>query len=165
MNNFVYSVESRVYKLFMTSVVFLIVDPSSHSSKSYIIYHPLSGGCVKVNKNNELELGDCEGQSRWSQERQQIKLVGNGTCMKATGDGSPVRLSNDCKSKQSFWKTLSASNLHLGTLDGHNQNLCLQRETPTSPRIVTKKCICVDNNPTCLANPQSQWFQLVATNV
>lgn len=145
--------------------VFLTADPSSNVSKSYIIYHPLSGQCVNVNKNHELELGDCGAQIRWNQEGQQIKLVGNGTCIKAIGNGSPATLSNDCKSKQSSWKTLSVSNLHLGTVDGQGQNLCLQRESPTSSKIVTKRCICVDDNPSCLNSPQSQWFQLVTTNV
>lgn len=145
--------------------IFLIVEPSSNSNKNYIIYHPLSGECVKVNNQNEIELGDCEGPSKWNHEGQQIKLVGNGTCMEAISDGSIVKLSNDCKSKQSFWKTLSATNLHLGTLDGQGQNLCLQRESPTSPKIVTRKCICVDDNPNCLDDPQSQWFQLVTTNM
>ncbi|GAU19828.1 hypothetical protein TSUD_170540 [Trifolium subterraneum] len=97
-----------------------LLEPSSNSIKSYIIYHPLSGQCVKVNNNHELELGDCDGQT---------------------------------------------TNLHLSTLDGNGQNLCLQRESSTSPKIVTKKCICVDDNPTCLDDPQSQWFQLVTTNV
>ena len=96
-------------------LIFLIAEPSSNSSKSYIIYHPLNGQCVKVNNNNELELGDCDGQSKWNQEGQQIKLVGNDTCIEAISDGSQVKLSNDCKSKQSFWKTLSATNLHLST--------------------------------------------------
>ncbi|KAJ1401579.1 Ricin B-like lectin [Sesbania bispinosa] len=142
-----------------------LLDPSSNFIKSYIIYHPLSGQCVRVNKNNELELGNCEGQSRWLQEGQQIKLVGNGTCIKAIGDGSPVHLSNDCESKRSSWKTLSASNLHLGTIDGQGENLCLQKESHKSPKIVTKKCICVGDDPACLHNPQSQWFQLVTSNV
>ncbi|AES77604.2 hydrolyzing O-glycosyl compounds hydrolase [Medicago truncatula] len=142
-----------------------LLEPSSNSSKSYVIYHPLSGQCVKVNTNNELELGDCEWASKWNQEGQQIKLVGNGTYIEAVSDGSQVKVSNDCKSKQSFWKTLSATNLHLGTLDEQGQNLCLQRESTTSPKIVTKKCICIDDNPACLDDPQSQWFQLVTTNV
>ena len=115
------------------------------------------------NKNHELELGDCEDQSRWSQEGQDIKLVAISKCIKTIGDGSPRSLSNDCKSKQSSWKTLSASNLHLGTIDGQCQNLCLEREPPTSSKIVTKRCICVDDNPACLDNPQKQWFQLVTT--
>ncbi|KAK7273367.1 hypothetical protein RIF29_14416 [Crotalaria pallida] len=142
-----------------------LLDPSSNVSKSYIIYHPLSGQCVNVNKNHELELGNCGGQSRWSQEGQQIKLVGDGTCIKAIGDGSPISLSKDCNNKQSSWKTLSTSNLHLGIIDGHDQNLCLERESPISSKIVTKRCICIDDNPSCLDSPQSQWFQLVTTNV
>ena len=146
-------------------LIFLIAEPSSNSSKSYLIYHPLSGQCVKVNNNNELELGDCEGASKWNQEGQQIKLVGNGACIEGIGDGSKMKLSKDCKSKQSFWKTLSATNLHLSTMDGQGQKLCLQRESPTSPKIVTKNCICVDDNPSCLDDPTSQWFQLVTTNV
>jgi endoglucanase len=143
-------------------LIFLIAEPSSNSNKSYLIYHPLNGQCVKVNNNHELELGDCDGASKWNQEGQQIKLVGNDTCIEGNGDGSKVKLSKDCKSKQSFWKTLSATNLHLGTLDGQGQKLCLQRE---SPNIVTKNCICVDDNPSCLDDPTSQWFQLVTTNV
>ncbi|KAG5001138.1 hypothetical protein JHK87_022210 [Glycine soja] len=105
--------------------------------------------------NHELELGDCEDQSRWSQEGQEIKLVAISKCIKTIGDGSPLSLSNDCKSKQSSWKTLSASNLHLGTIDEQGHNLCLERESPTSSKIVTKICICVDDNPACLDNPQS----------
>jgi len=104
---------------------------------------------VKVNNNNELELGDCDGASKWNQEGKQIKLVGNGNCIEAISDGSKVKLSKDCKSKQSFWKTLSATNLHLGTLDEQGQKLCLQKESPTPPIIVTKNCICVDDNPSC----------------
>ncbi|KAK2414084.1 glycosyl hydrolase 5 family protein [Trifolium repens] len=142
-----------------------LLEPSSNSTNSYIIYHPLSGQCVKVNNKNELELGDCDGKSKWNRDGEQIKLVGSGTCIEAISDGSIVKLSNDCKSKQSFWKTLSATNLHLGTLDGKGQNLCLERESSTSPKVVTNKCICVDDNPTCLNDPLSQWFQLVATNV
>jgi len=76
---------------------------------------------VKVNNNNELELGNCDEKSKWNQVGQQIKLVGNGTCIEAIKDGSQVKLSNDCKSKQSFWKTLSATNLHLGTLDSQDK--------------------------------------------
>jgi hypothetical protein len=120
---------------------------------------------VKVNNKNELELGDCDGKSKWNRDGEQIKLIGSGKCIEAISDGSIVKLSNDCKSKQSFWKTLSATNLHLGTLDGKGQNLCLQRESSTSPKLVTKKCICVDDDPTCLDDPLSQWFQLVTTNV
>jgi hypothetical protein len=74
-----------------------------------------------VNNNHELELGECDGQSKWYQEGQQIKLVESGTCIEAISDGSIVKISNNCKSKQSFWKILSASNLHLGTLDGKGQ--------------------------------------------
>jgi hypothetical protein len=74
-----------------------------------------------VNNNHELELGECDGQSKWYQEGQQIKLVESGTCIEAISDGSIVKISNNCKSKQSFWKILSANNLHLGTLDGKGQ--------------------------------------------
>jgi hypothetical protein len=55
---------------------------------------------VKVNNNHELELG------------------GSGRCIESISDGSIVKLSNDCKSKQSFWKALSTTNLILGTFDG-----------------------------------------------
>lgn len=146
-------------------LIFIIVEPSSNSSKSYIIYHPLSGQCVRVSNNHKLELGDCDWPSKWNQEGQQIKLVENGACIEAISEGSQVKLSSDCKSKQSFWKKLSTSNLHLSILDRQGNYLCLERESPTSPKIVTKKCICVDDSLSCLDDPQSQWFQLVTTNV
>ncbi|CAK8540689.1 unnamed protein product [Lathyrus sativus] len=142
-----------------------LLEANSNSSKSYIMYHPLSGQCVRVSNNDKLELGECEGPNKWNQEGQQIKLVENGACMEAISEGSQVKLSSNCKSKQSFWKKLSASNLHLSTLDREGNNLCLERESPTSPKIVTNKCICVDDSPSCLDDPQSQWFQLVTTNV
>ncbi|CAI8591890.1 unnamed protein product [Vicia faba] len=142
-----------------------LLEPSSNSSKSYIIYHPLSGQCVRVSNNHKLELGDCEGASKWNQEGQQIKLVGNGACIEAISERSQVKLSSNCMSQQSFWEKLSATNLHLSTLDRQGQNLCLERESPTSPKIVTRKCICVDDTPSCLDDPQTQWFQLVTTNV
>ncbi|XP_024626111.1 glycosyl hydrolase 5 family protein [Medicago truncatula] len=97
-----------------------LLEPSSNSSKSYIIYHPLSGQCVKVNSNNELELGHCEWASKWNQEGQHIKLVGNGTYIEANSDGSKVKLSKDCKSKQSFWKTLSTSQWYYRLVSGFN---------------------------------------------
>ncbi|CAL5191148.1 unnamed protein product [Lathyrus oleraceus] len=142
-----------------------LLEPSSNSSKSYIIYHPLSGQCVRVSNNHKLELGDCDWPNKWNQEGQQIKLVENGACIEAISEGSQVKLSSDCKSKQSFWKKLSTSNLHLSILDRQGNYLCLERESPTSPKIVTKKCICVDDSLSCLDDPQSQWFQLVTTNV
>ncbi|KAI4352506.1 hypothetical protein L6164_006751 [Bauhinia variegata] len=142
----------------------MLQDPSSSSPNSYIMFHPMSGQCVQAN-NNEVEVGDCGGKTRWIQQGQQIKVVDTGLCMKAVGDGSSPILSNDCSSEQSSWQTLSASNLHLGASDGHGQTLCMQRESPSSSKIVTTKCICVDDDPACLDNPQSQWFRLVSTNV
>lgn len=57
----------------------MYVDPSSKLGKSYILFHPLSGGCVGVNKDKELMVEDCEkNYSRWSYE----------------GDGSPIRSRN-----------------------------------------------------------------------
>lgn len=145
--------------------VFLNADPTSKRSKAYIMYHPLTGKCVQVNENNKLEIGSCENQKRWTYKGSQIFLKESQKCLTASGEGLPVSVSDDCESKNSSWKTASPSKLHLATVnqDG-KQQLCLQKDTNSSA-VVTSKCICIHDDSLCLDDPQSQWFQLVATNV
>ncbi|CAI8618094.1 unnamed protein product [Vicia faba] len=114
-----------------------VQDPSSDLSKSNIMFHPLTGKCAQVKSNNELVLGDCKSHNQWSSE----------------GNGSPIRLMD------------SATGLHLATTDGNGSLLCLEMDSDSS-KIVTRKCICIDDyDSSCLDNPQSQWFQLISTKV
>ena len=129
------------------------------------MYYPLSGQCVKVNNKNELEVGSCENQQRWIHNNgSQIILSGTNKCITAAGEGLPATVSDDCQSKSSSWRPLSLSKLHLATLDKDGNHLCLEKD-PNSSKIVTSKCICITDDSLCLDDPQSQWFQLVPTNV
>ncbi|KAL4382533.1 hypothetical protein AHAS_Ahas04G0243000 [Arachis hypogaea] len=139
-------------------------DPSSKAPYSHILYHPQSGLCVKADQNyNQIELGDCKKASGWKQEGDKIKLNGD-HCLKSLGiEGDPAVLSSDCSSSDlsSSWKFISHSGLHL---QDNNTGLCLDKDRNSSI-LVTNKCICVGHDTGCLDNPQSQWFQLVPTNV
>ncbi|RDX71319.1 hypothetical protein CR513_49352, partial [Mucuna pruriens] len=141
-------------------------EPTSKAPIVHILYHPLSGQCAQVNDKNELEVGSCESKNRWVHggNGTQILLHGTKKCLIAAGEGLPVALSDDCKSKNSSWKHVSLSKLHLATMDQHENQLCLQKDSNSSS-IVTSKCICVKDDSLCLDDPQSQWFQFVATNV
>ncbi|KAJ1392616.1 Ricin B-like lectin [Sesbania bispinosa] len=141
-------------------------DPTSKASNAYMMYHPLTGQCAHVNNKNELEVGSCESQNRWiyGGDGSQVLLSGTKKCLTASGEGLPVSVSDDCQSKNSSWKSVSLSKLHLATMDQDGKQLCLQKDSSSSS-IVTSKCICITNDSLCLDDPQSQWFQFVATNV
>ncbi|XP_057454557.1 glycosyl hydrolase 5 family protein-like [Lotus japonicus] len=142
-------------------------DPTSKVPESYILYHPLSGQCVQVNHKSELEIGSCENQNRWiyGGDGSQVLLHGNNKkCLSAAGEGKPVIVSDDCQGKNSSWKSVSLSKFHLATMDQDKEQLCLQKDSSSSS-VVTSKCICVEDDSLCLDDPQSQWFQFVATNV
>ncbi|XP_027348375.1 glycosyl hydrolase 5 family protein-like [Abrus precatorius] len=142
-------------------------DPTSNVSKTHIMFHPLSGNCVHVNNSNEIVMGDCKSNSLWSAEGEgsPIRLMDSDLCLKAVGEGLSPTLSKDCLSPQSSWKAVSVTGLHLASFDKDGSLLCLDRDS-NSTKIVTRKCICIDDyDSSCLDNPQSQWFQLVTTNV
>lgn len=141
-------------------------EPTSKAPIFFILYHPLSGQCAQVNHKNELEVGSCESKNRWihGEHESPIHLHGTKKCLTAGGEGLPVTLSGDCQSKSSSWKSVSLSKLHLATMDHNEKQLCLQKGFNSSS-IVTSKCICIEDDSLCLDDPQSQWFQLVATNV
>jgi len=140
-------------------------EPNSNAPIVNILYHPLSGQCAKVNDKNEIELGSCETKSRWVRGEDTTKIVLHGTkkCLTIVGEGLPVVVS-DCERNNNSWKFVSLSKLHLATINQHEEQLCLQKNSNSST-IVTSKCICIKDDSQCLDDPQSQWFQLVQTNV
>lgn len=120
-----------------------------------------------MNRDKELVVGDCQkNYSRWSYEGDgsPIRLMESSMCLQAGGEGLPLGLSEDCLGQQSSWKRVSVSGLHLATLDKTGLPSCLQKDLNAST-IVTRKCICIEDDSACMDNPQSQWFQLVPTNV
>ncbi|XP_068477312.1 glycosyl hydrolase 5 family protein-like [Phaseolus vulgaris] len=141
------------------------IEPISKAPIVNIMYHPLSGRCAQVNEKNEVELGSCETKNRWVGGENGTKIILHGTkkCLTAAGEGLPVVVS-DCERKSSSWKSVSLSKLHLATMNQQEEQLCLQKDSNSSS-IVTSKCICIKDDSLCLDDPQSQWFQLVETNV
>lgn len=134
---------------------------------SNIMYHPQSGLCVKNIKKNQVEVHECNKVSGWSVEGTQIKLgiSKKVKCLKAIGEGQTVELTKDCsKTNQTSWKAIAESGMHWAAMDAQGNTLCLQKDA-NSYNIITAKCICADSDPSCMDNPQSQWFQFVPTNV
>ncbi|KAL0556755.1 hypothetical protein IC582_005271 [Cucumis melo] len=145
----------------------MLQDPNSNASYSYVIYHPQSGQCIEVsNDNKDIVLTNCSTSSRWSHDNDStpIKMSSTGLCLKASGEGLAASLSTDCLGKQSVWSAISNSKLHLATITENGKSLCLQIESSNSSKIVTNSCICTTDDPTCLQDTQSQWFELVETN-
>ncbi|XP_045800301.1 glycosyl hydrolase 5 family protein-like isoform X3 [Trifolium pratense] len=140
-------------------------DPTSKLPNAYILYHPLSGNCAQVNNNNELEIGSCANQNKWTYNGSQILFNNTSKCLTSAGEGFPVSVSDNCQSKNSSWQTASLSKLHLATVDQDGKQLCLQDSNSFNSSVVASKCICINDDSLCLDDPQSQWFQLVATNV
>ncbi|KAK4266799.1 hypothetical protein QN277_023673 [Acacia crassicarpa] len=141
-------------------------DPTSKLPVANILYYPLSGQCVRVNKKSELEVGSCENKiDKWVlEDGSQILLSGTNKCLTVSGEGLPVVVSDDNKCQSSSWKSVSLSKLHWSTMDQHGKQLCLHKDSNSS-RIMTKRCICIQDDSTCLDDPRSQWFQFVPTNL
>ncbi|KAI3407268.1 Mannan endo-1 [Psidium guajava] len=144
----------------------MIQDPSSNSSLPYIMYHPQSGRCIRPNNNHQIGATECRRWSRWSHDGDggPIRLMGTPLCLEAVANGLPATLSNNCSSQQSAWRLISNSKLQVATMDVHGNRLCLDKKSNGSSVILTRKCICVDDDSGCLENPQSQWFKFVPTN-
>ncbi|KAK3434293.1 hypothetical protein EUGRSUZ_D01801 [Eucalyptus grandis] len=141
-------------------------DPSSNSPMSYIMYHPQSGLCIRANNNHEIGTAERQRWSRWSHYRDggPIRLMGTPLCLQALGDGLPPALSNDCSSQRSAWRSISNSKLHVAATDEHGNRLCWEKKSNESSLVLTRKCICVDDDSGCMENPQGQWFKFVPTN-
>lgn len=38
------------------------------------MYHPCSGGCVRMNKNYQLEISSCKISNRWSHDKDEAPI-------------------------------------------------------------------------------------------
>ncbi|KAJ4711988.1 Endoglucanase [Melia azedarach] len=130
-------------------------DPNSQTT-SYTIFHPESGGIVTTGDNNTRWSYDGDGSP--------IKSMNTDLCLNVVGDGLPPIISTDCSSEKSIWTTVSLTKMHLAAKDGNGQLLCLQKSFNSS-LVLTSKCICIEDDPECSENPQSQWFKFALTNV
>lgn len=143
------------------------VIPCRSKVKCVKVIHSISpsGQCVQVNNNSKLHLIDCQSWSKWSYDGYEstIRLMGTALCLKAVGQELPPVLSNDCLRQQCAWKFVSNSKLHVAALDGQGKYLCLQKKSYTS-EILTRSCICIEDDSDCRENPQIQQFKLILTN-
>ncbi|GJY98554.1 ricin B, lectin domain, glycoside hydrolase [Tanacetum coccineum] len=136
---------------------------------SYVLYHPLSGQCIKA--SDTLSMTNCQEASRWNHERDggSIQLANTTRCLTTFKQGlSPNVTDNDnCSSPESLWNVVSSSRHHLASKDNQGNNLCLEVD-PFTLNILTNKCLCLDDDlrdvSKCDENPQSQWLKLVPTN-
>ncbi|CAH1429346.1 unnamed protein product [Lactuca virosa] len=141
----------------------------SSNQTSYIIYHPLSGKCVKA--GNNLSMTKCIQATRWDHlhDGGAIRLVKKTThCLTTIKQGLPPIISDhECSSPQSLWNVVSSSKHHLASKDIQGNDVCLEVDLSTS-KVVTNKCLCLDDNlrdvPKCEENPQRQWLKLIPTN-
>ncbi|XP_017239569.1 glycosyl hydrolase 5 family protein [Daucus carota subsp. sativus] len=148
----------------------MIQDPTSEYASYYAMYHPQTGRCVSVNKNN-VTTSSCHRLQRWGFEYDEngsrITLVGTSGCLTVVADKAPVKVTGDCSSQKSTWKFVSKSKMHLAARDEKGMDLCLEWDSLNST-IVTNKCLCLGDDlgdlPWCSQNPQTQWFKLILTN-
>ncbi|XP_039166814.1 glycosyl hydrolase 5 family protein-like [Eucalyptus grandis] len=96
--------------------------------------------------------------------RRPDQVDGHSSLPQALGDGLPPALSNDCSSQRSAWRSISNSKLHVAATDEHGNRLCWEKKSNESSLVLTRKCICVDDDSGCMENPQGQWFKFVPTN-
>ncbi|KAL7596541.1 hypothetical protein Lser_V15G30340 [Lactuca serriola] len=141
----------------------------SSNQTSYIIYHPLSGKCVKG--GNNLSMTKCQQATRWDHlhDGGAIQLAKKTThCLTTIKQGLPPIISDhECSSPQSLWNVVSSSKHHLASKDSQGNDVCLEVD-PSTSKVVTNKCLCLDDNlrdvPKCEENPQRQWLKLIPTN-
>ncbi|CAI9090097.1 OLC1v1024788C1 [Oldenlandia corymbosa var. corymbosa] len=138
-----------------------IQDPYSNKTGYLIMYHPLSGKCATVN-NSKVYLGDCFNTTKWYYQGIWFPLgiLNTRLCLRAVGDGSPVVITDHCR--RMTWQFFTKSQNQISMRDDKGLDLCLDWDTSTSQKVVTKKCISAAGNST---NPQSQWFKLVPSNI
>lgn len=147
----------------------MLQEPNSNILTHQIMYHPQSGHCIRVTKKGKIVASDCQKWSRLSHsgDGNPIRLMGTSRCLKAVGEGQPATISSDCSSQQSKWTFVSVSKLHIAARDEHGGLLCLEAKSysNSSSILLTKRCICLNGEPNCLTNPQSQWFKLIFSNM
>jgi hypothetical protein len=151
--------------------ILYIPDPYFSSDPLYqIIYHPATGLCLESTTDNKIALGSCSGiGSRWSYNGAEgpIGLLGSSACIGVQGSGLAPTLTNNCWAPNNIlWNVVSSSNLQIAATpsgDSSGKLLCL--DGSSSPAVLTKDCICVeDSGCSTDENPEGQWFKVISTN-
>lgn len=130
------------------------------------MFHPFTGYPVHVNEKSEFYVSsNINLWSRWGHDGNgtPLRLLGTALCLTVVGDGLELVLSTDCSSQQTLWSEVSQSSLQLAAKDVNGNLLCLDK-SPDSSHIIATKCICIEDDSSCLDDPQSQWFKLIRTS-
>ncbi|CAK9175082.1 unnamed protein product [Ilex paraguariensis] len=124
-----------------------------------IIFHPLTGLCVKRNSLFEpLYLGPCSEAEAWSYTTQKtLTIKGTYFCLQAVGLGQPAKLGIICTDSSSKWETISNSKMHLTSKLDDGTTVCL--DVDSSNTLVTNACKCLSRENSC--DPGSQWYKIV----
>ncbi|PKA56293.1 hypothetical protein AXF42_Ash011223 [Apostasia shenzhenica] len=161
----------------------VLLEPGTTEKPRYVIvFHPESGGCLTANRESVVQLGDCEGRSRWEYEVEEegsalpVRLIAGTEEMylAAAGEGRPVvavASSGPGRGDVSRWRVRSVSGFPFqiaGDGDGAGEggkDLCLERaEEGNGVAVLAKECVCL-KGPECTSDPRAQWFVFVASNV
>ncbi|KAL4587345.1 hypothetical protein LXL04_000214 [Taraxacum kok-saghyz] len=141
--------------------------PKWTSSNYTFLYHPMTGRCIGSDYRSQIFAYECTVLNGWSHggDGTPVQLGTTPLCIAVAGDGLPVKLTTNCNSRESTWNSVRNSRFQIASKDGNGVDLCLDFDPNDSLRILSRKCICRDNNGfKCLENPQRQWFQFVSTN-
>ncbi|KDP25367.1 hypothetical protein JCGZ_20523 [Jatropha curcas] len=164
-------VRNPEYQRRMELIKLKLQDPSLKSQVSRIMFHPQSGTCISADGTEGISAGDCKAPSHWVHTRDgdPIRLKGKRLCIKVVSNGWEPMLSEDCSSEQSSWKKLSKTKFHFASVDDKGQQVCLQKESPYTRKIITRNCTLMLEDAEYLKSPLNepvaQWFKFVETNV
>ncbi|KAM7255502.1 hypothetical protein ACFE04_008400 [Oxalis oulophora] len=138
-----------------------LTGPGLPNKTHKMIFHPLTGQCVK-SEENSLVLRPCHDDNDgwiYSRSKRICSLKSRLQCIQSTAEGEPAKLGRKWAKIGTTWETISDSKMHLATnMDTTgNSKLCL--DVDANNKIVTNACKCLSGDSSC--DPESQWFKLV----
>ncbi|XP_043690331.1 glycosyl hydrolase 5 family protein-like [Telopea speciosissima] len=130
-----------------------------------VIYHPLTGLCIPMNPDAPpvfpVKLGSCVQPEAWTYTLEKnLQIKDAYYCLKADGEGKPVKFGtdSDCKSSNAKWERITSSKFHFSTMV-NNTTLCLDIDSNNT--IVTNKCKCLTGS----CEPATQWFHIIPSTI
>ncbi|RAL53428.1 hypothetical protein DM860_007100 [Cuscuta australis] len=153
---------------FLSKLKFLqkkLQDPMPSNPTYHLLYHPLSGQCAQVIVDR-IYMSNCADASRCIQvaDGKPIKMIDVLKCVTITGEDTPVVLSDTCTDeKNNMWTLASNSMLQLTNKGDNGLAMCLDfNPSQSSSILLARKCVGLGEGD--MANPQTQWFKLIASN-
>ncbi|KAJ0989454.1 hypothetical protein J5N97_007810 [Dioscorea zingiberensis] len=133
----------------------------SNIAPYHIIFHPLSGLCIRKKSSLKLELGPCSLSDAWNYTLEHdIVEKSTGFCLQVEDTGKLAKLGTYCSNSSSKWELISDSKMHIASKMTLNRGaVCLD----VSPEglLVTNLCKCLRRDGTC--SPESQWFKIISS--